>query len=43
MKFTEEPESIRAYWDSVIPSMSMLKRGDLFDWSAAQNKGSTDI
>jgi hypothetical protein len=31
MRFSEEPESIRACWDSVIPFMFILKRGDLFD------------
>jgi hypothetical protein len=43
MKLADDPESIRASSQAVIPSMSRVSRTDLFENSSAQYRGSWDI
>jgi hypothetical protein len=43
MKLVDDPESIRASCGAVIPSLSRVRRRDMFENSAAQYRGSLDI
>jgi hypothetical protein len=43
MKLADDPESIGASCEAVIPSMSRVSRRDLLENSAAQYRGSWDI